>query len=83
MNCSSPTGVENAECVAGDTQSCPMGTPRVAAISALTFAAGSTPPWPGLAPWDSFSSIIFTCGEHAFSTKRSSLKRPCSSRQPK
>ena len=26
---------------------CPLGTPRMAAISAVTFAAGSTPPWPG------------------------------------
>ena len=46
-------------------------------------AAGKIPPCPGLAPWDSFSSIIFTCGDCAFSTKRASLKRPCSSRQPK
>jgi len=28
----------------GDMQSCPIGTPRVREISALTFAAGRTPP---------------------------------------
>lgn len=83
MNCSSSTGVENAECFAGETQSCPIGTPRVAAISALTLAAGSTPPWPGLAPCDSFTSIILTCGDRAFSVKRCSSNRPWSSRQPK
>ncbi|MNY65571.1 hypothetical protein D3C86_2028580 [compost metagenome] len=59
-NCSSSTGVENAECLDGDTQSTPIGTPRVMEISALTFAAGSTPPWPGLAPCDSLISIILT-----------------------
>ncbi len=49
-NSSSPSGVEKAEWLAGETQSTPTGTPRVAAISALTLAAGSTPPCPGLAP---------------------------------
>ncbi len=39
-NCSRPSGVENAACCAGDTQSSPIGTPRVAEISALTFMAG-------------------------------------------
>ena len=38
-----PEGMLRAyECFAGETQSCPMGTPRVAEISALTFAAGRT-----------------------------------------
>ena len=37
-------GVENSLCAAGDTQSWPSGTPRVAAISDVTLAAGSTPP---------------------------------------
>jgi len=46
----------------GDTQSTPMGTPRAAAISSVTLGPGSTPPWPGLAPWLSFNSIILTCG---------------------
>ncbi|MNV61941.1 hypothetical protein D3C71_1544680 [compost metagenome] len=59
-NCNSSTGVLNAECFDGDTQSTPIGTPRVTEISALTLAAGSTPPWPGLAPWDSLISIILT-----------------------
>ena len=47
---SNPRGVEKAECAAGEMQSCPIGTPRMAEISAETLAAGSTPPWPGLAP---------------------------------
>ena len=82
-NSSSPSGVENAECRAGDTQSCPIGTPRVCEISALTLGEGSTPPWPGFAPCDSLTSIIFTCGSRALAVKRSSLKLPSSLRQPK
>ena len=35
--------------------------PRASAISGVTFAPGRTPPWPGLAPWLSLTSIIFTC----------------------
>ena len=46
-----------------------------AAISALTLAAGSTPPWPGLAPWLSLISIILTCGSAAVSAKRSGVER--------
>ena len=64
-------------------QSFPIGTPRVWAISALTLAAGSTPPWPGLAPWLSFSSIILTCSCAALAAKRSGSKRPSSVRQLK
>ena len=41
------------------------GTSRAWAISIVTFAPGSTPPWPGLAPWLSLISIIFTCGSLA------------------
>ena len=41
-------------------QSTPTGTPRAAEISGDTFTPGSTPPWPGLAPCESFTSIIFT-----------------------
>jgi hypothetical protein len=82
-NCSRPSGVSKAECAAGDTQSTPSGTPRDAAISALTLAAGSTPPWPGLAPCESLTSIIRTCGDCAFAAKRSSSKCPSASRQPK
>jgi hypothetical protein len=51
--------------------------------SAVTFAPGSTPPWPGFAPCESLISIIFTCGSVALALKRSSLKRPSRSRQPK
>ncbi len=75
--------VLNAECLDGDTHSTPIGTPRVIAISALTLAAGSTPPWPGLAPCDSLISIILTWSWVAFATNFSSLKRPSSPRQPK
>ena len=39
----------------------------MAAISALTFAPGSTPPRPGLAPWDSFTDTALTAGIVAFS----------------
>jgi len=83
MNCIISTGVENALWLAGLMQSSPCGTPRASAISAVTLGPGSTPPCPGLAPWLSLSSIIRTCGSRAFSAKRSALKRPCSSRQPK
>src|SRR5215467_12956316 len=47
MKCIISIGLEKAECRAGEMQSSPIGTPRAAAISILTFAAGSTPPWPG------------------------------------
>ena len=40
----SSSGVEKALCAAGETQSWPTGTPRAAAISAVTFGPGSTPP---------------------------------------
>jgi hypothetical protein len=40
-NRSRPSGVEKAEWLDGEMQSCPIGTPRVEAISAVTFAAGS------------------------------------------
>ena len=45
--------------------------------------AGSMPPWPGLAPWLSLISIIFTCGSRALAAKRSGSNVPSSSRQPK
>ena len=53
-----PVGVEKARCLAGEMQSSPIGTPRILEISSETFAAGSTPPWPGLAPWLILSSTI-------------------------
>ena len=58
MNFTSSMGVENAEWLDGEMQSFPSGTPRVAAISRYTLAAGSTPPCPGLAPWLNLSSTI-------------------------
>ncbi len=51
-------GVENAPWVAGEMQSSPMATPLILDISSETFAAGSTPPCPGLAPWLTLSSTI-------------------------
>ena len=60
MNCIISIGLENAEWRDGEMQSTPTGTPRVTAISGLTLAPGSTPPWPGLAPWLSLSSTILT-----------------------
>jgi hypothetical protein len=44
MNCIISIGVEKAEWCDGEMQSTPIGTPRAAAISALTFTAGRTPP---------------------------------------
>ena len=68
---------------AGEWQSRPIGTPRASAISAVTLGANRTPPCPGLAPWLSLISIIFTCGSAALARNRSGSKRPASSRQPK
>ncbi|MCY1366432.1 hypothetical protein D9M69_533290 [compost metagenome] len=82
-NCSSSIGLAKALCAAGETQSMPAGTPRAAAISGVTLGPGSTPPWPGLAPWLSLISIIFTWGSSALALNLSSLNSPCSSRQPK
>ena len=71
MKCISSTGVLNAEWRAGEMQSTPIGTPRASAISGVTLAPGSTPPWPGLAPCDSLISIILTCGSCACAANRS------------
>src|SRR5659263_405115 len=59
MNATNSVGVLKVLCDGGDTTVFPMGTPRVAAISALTLAPGSTPPSPGLAPCDSLIEIAF------------------------
>ena len=83
MNSSIPTGVENALWLAGEMQSTPIGTPRASAISRVTFGPGSTPPCPGLAPWLSLISIIFTCGSVACLAKSSALNVPSGLRQPK
>lgn len=76
-------GVEKALWADGEMQSTPIGTPRAAAISGVTLAPGSTPPWPGLAPWLSLISMSLTCGSSALAWKRSALKVPSSLRQPK
>jgi hypothetical protein len=83
MNCSSSTGVAKALWRGGAHAVLPTGTPRAAAISGVTFGPGSTPPWPGLAPWLSLSSIILHLRVAALALNLSSLKRPSSSRQPK
>jgi hypothetical protein len=62
MNCIISSGVAKALCAPATRSPVPTGTPRAAAISGVTLGPGSTPPWPGLAPWLSLISIIFTCG---------------------
>ncbi len=76
-------GVEKALWREGEMQSTPMGTPRVSAISRVTLAAGSTPPWPGLAPWLSLISTILTWSVRAWAANLSGSKRPSGVRQPK
>jgi hypothetical protein len=83
MNFIISTGVEKAECWAGEMQSSPIGTPRVIEISWLTLGPGSTPPWPGLAPWLSFSSTILICSLTAAAANFSREKVPSGLRQPK
>jgi hypothetical protein len=46
-------------------------------------AAGSTPPWPDLAPWLIFNSTILTWSSVAVSAKRSGEKLPSGLRAPK
>ncbi|MCY1462155.1 hypothetical protein D9M71_798970 [compost metagenome] len=82
-NCISSRGVVKLECEAGEMQSTPRGTPRVAAISSVILAAGSTPPSPGLAPWESLMVMPLTCSLDALRAKRSGSKFPWASRQPK
>ena len=74
MKAISSSGVEKAGCAAGETQSRPIGTPRIRETSSVIFAAGSTPPWPGFAPWESLISIILICGSVAVLTKFSGEK---------
>ena len=76
-------GVENAEWLAGETTSLPASTPRASAISGVTFSPGRMPPCPGLAPWDSLTSIIFTWSRVALRANLSSLKVPSLLRHPK
>ncbi|GAA3530401.1 hypothetical protein GCM10022263_18780 [Nocardioides daeguensis] len=72
-----------AVCRDGDEQSLPSGMPRISAISAVTFAAGSSPPRPGFAPWLSLISSALTGAEAIISFRRGSEKSPFASRQPK
>ncbi len=82
-NRSRPSGVEKAEWLDGEMQSCPIGTPRVEAISAADLRGRQSPPWPGLAPWLSLNSTIFTCGCAAVAAKRSGENCPSGVRAPK
>ena len=82
MNQIISTGVANALWLLGEMQFLPTGTPRAAAISAVTLGPGSTPPWPGFAPWLSWISISLTCGSKALAVNFSLLKMPSSWRQP-
>ena len=50
MNSNSSRGLEKAVCPGGESTSWPIGTSRILAISAVSLAAGSIPPCPGLAP---------------------------------
>jgi hypothetical protein len=52
------------------------------AISAVIFSLGRRPPLPGLAPWASLISIIFTCGSAMMAAAFSSSNRPSWVRQP-
>ncbi len=83
MKSNSSSGVSNAECRAGERQSTPTGTPRASAISGVTLAPGSTPPWPGLAPCEILISTILTWGVRACSANFSGSNLPSGVRQPK
>ncbi|CAM5314094.1 hypothetical protein SHIRM173S_02805 [Streptomyces hirsutus] len=73
----------NAVCRDGEAASLPGGMPRISAISGVTFAPGSIPPSPGLAPWESLISIALTGAPATTSLSLSRLKVPSSLRQPK
>lgn len=83
MKCINSSGVRKAECAGGEMTVWPTGTPRVAAISGVTLAPGSTPPSPGLAPWESLIEIALTDGSTALSRNFSASKWPSGVRQPK
>jgi hypothetical protein len=83
MNSTSSRGVLNTLCAGGLMTFTPTGTPRIAAISGVTFAPGSTPPMPGFAPWLSFSSTHLICGSAALSRNLSGSKWPSAVRAPK
>ena len=74
---------ENSACRDGLMQSWPIGMPRTSAISGEILAAGSSPPRPGLAPWESLTSMARTGAEATTSFSRARSNGPCSSRQPK
>ncbi len=61
----SSSGVEKVRWATGEWTVPPTGTPRARAISPPTFAPGRMPPPPGLAPWESLSSIILTASRPA------------------
>ena len=61
----------------------PQSVVNISAISGVTLQAGSIPPSPGFAPWESLISIARTGADAARSASRSSEKSPRASRQPK
>jgi len=83
MNSTSSTGVWQTRCEDGLTHFSPWGTWRMSAISLVTFAAGSTPPMPGLAPWLSLSDTHLTASWDALSRNESGSKSPFLVRAPK
>ena len=82
-NRTSSRGVANVACAAGLTHSRPCGTPRAAAISAVTFAAGSTPPMPGFAPCESFNDTHLIAPCAALSANWPGSNSPSRVRAPK
>ena len=70
-------------CRLGEAQSTPGSMPRTAAISLLTFAPGSIPPRPGLAPCESLISMARTGAEATRSVSRARSNLPSASRHPK
>ena len=64
-------------------QSLPTSMPRTPAMTELTLAPGNIPPSPGLAPWDSLTSMARTGFASHSSTSRPRSKRPAASRTPK
>src|ERR1700746_2419304 len=82
-NCIISIGVEKALWQGGEIQSSPMATPRILETSSDTFAAGSTPPWPGLAPWLILSSTILIWSLAGTSANSSGLNLPSGVGQPK
>ena len=72
-----PATSENAAWLLGLMQSFPGRTPRIFAISSVTLCPGRTPPFPGLAPWESLTSMARTVGAPASVSTSLSISAPC------